>query len=667
MELLLVLALAGVMAAPEPPPASAQAPTQAVEWVVEIYESPAGAPPPDVAGPQGKRLFAGTLRAAVGAEIRQFVLVGQKNSDPAKDRGISIMLTSRAADAGLETRLTVDTNLPFGQYDQKKNPVWLRSQTTYSAAPGAKHFVGEVLLAGSITPTVAPPTTSTEPSTAGRVADIGVDRGVSVAAGHIPGAGYIPSLGGLFNRSSTPKPRQTVLLFVVTASFAAQPPSAPEPRRAVAQPPAAPEPPRAVAQPPAAPEPPRAAVQSPATVSGSVGADTLPTGAPAPAVAAGTTTAPAAKPRPGPAPPQAPSGGIPLKAGVIIITALNDPLLGDHESIKRIASVNDQRITIAYAADIPVPEGMAGKPNQVQELRVRRTVLREDLRSAREYRQMFGNNQPDVFQGSTALGVSAAVLSDLKTKGSSPITVAAEGIGGALGGMLGGLLGTAAPKELDAMSKWSGTITRVATGPTTISVLVNGVPTALPVVHAKGTVGDDDVDVEFFFLDDPGNPISIKFSIGDTDLQVVRIEFPIDQASGSEAATTSASTTSAATIEQALKTSGTFDVYGIYFDFGSDRIKPESEPVLREIAKVMADNPAWTLSVDGHTDNIGGDAYNLDLSKRRAAAVKQALVTRYKSDGTRLQTNGFGASRPKDVNTTFEGRARNRRVELVRK
>jgi outer membrane protein OmpA-like peptidoglycan-associated protein len=385
-----------------------------------------------------------------------------------------------------------------------------------------------------------------------------------------------------------------------------------------------------------------------------VGADTPPTGAP--------TAGAAAKPQPGPAPPQAPSGGIPLKAGVIIITALNDPLLGDHESIKRIASVNDQRITIAYAADIAVPEGMAGKPNEVQELRVRRTVLREDLRSAREYRQMFGNNQPDVFQGSTALGVSAAVLSDLKTKGSSPITVAAEGIGGALGGMLGGLLGTAAPKELDAMSKWSGTITRVATGPTTISVLVNGVPTALPVVHAKGTVGDDDVNVEFFFLDDPGNPISIKFSIGDTDLQVVRIEFPIDQAPTPEA-----STTSAATIEQALKTSGTFDVYGIYFDFGSDRIKPESEPVLREIAKVMADNPAWTLSVDGHTDNIGGDAYNLDLSKRRAAAVKQALVTRYKSDGTRLQTNGFGASRPKDVNTTFEGRARNRRVELVRK
>ena len=81
----------------------------------------------------------------------------------------------------------------------------------------------------------------------------------------------------------------------------------------------------------------------------------------------------------------------------------------------------------------------------------------------------------------------------------------------------------------------------------------------------------------------------------------------------------------------------------------------------------MADHPAWALSVDGHTDNIGGDAYNLDLSKRRAAAVKQALVSRFKIADTRLATSGFGASRPKATNATLEGRAQNRRVELVKK
>ncbi|HEX4179012.1 MAG TPA: OmpA family protein, partial [Rhizomicrobium sp.] len=71
-------------------------------------------------------------------------------------------------------------------------------------------------------------------------------------------------------------------------------------------------------------------------------------------------------------------------------------------------------------------------------------------------------------------------------------------------------------------------------------------------------------------------------------------------------------------------------------------------------------------TVEGHTDNIGGDTYNLDLSKRRAAAVKNALVTRYHITADRLSTNGYGSSRPVETNDTLEGRARNRRVELTR-
>src|SRR6202012_1717481 len=106
--------------------------------------------------------------------------------------------------------------------------------------------------------------------------------------------------------------------------------------------------------------------------------------------------------------------------------------------------------------------------------------------------------------------------------------------------------------------------------------------------------------------------------------------------------------------------------YGIYFDFNKDTLKPESEPVLKEIAQTMTDNPDWKLTVEGHTDNVGGDAYNLDLSKRRAAAVKQALVARYHVAPERLSTDGFGASRPVESNETLEGRARNRRVELTR-
>ena len=119
-------------------------------------------------------------------------------------------------------------------------------------------------------------------------------------------------------------------------------------------------------------------------------------------------------------------------------------------------------------------------------------------------------------------------------------------------------------------------------------------------------------------------------------------------------------------IEQELKQTGQAEVYGIYFDFASDKIKPESEPVLREIADALNHNPAWKLRVEGHTDNIGGDEYNLDLSQRRAEAVKLALVTRYHIAADRLTPKGFGATRPKEPNDTLAGRARNRRVELVR-
>lgn len=370
---------------------------------------------------------------------------------------------------------------------------------------------------------------------------------------------------------------------------------------------------------------------------------------------------------------------VPLRQGLTIVTAIAENF-GDYESIKKIVSVDAKGYTMTYAADVPEdPDedpGPGEKP-KMREVRARRTVLAADLESAHEYVQKFGNEQPPVFKGATALGVSTSVLNELKTKGESKLTILPEGIMGAITGLIGGMLGGG---DDFGMGKMSGTLKLSKDGPKTISVLVNGTPTPLPVVHAKVEF-DEETSGEFFIHDDPAHPISIKFSVGDTDLQVVRIDFPAEQpAATSDAGTPQtggsggagggggeAATTTAATMESALKTAGKIDIYGIYFDFASDRIKPESEPVLREIAKVMSDNPTWTLAVGGHTDNIGGTAYNLDLSKRRAAAVKQALVTRYKVTPARLETNGYGASSPKAPNNTLEGRAQNRRVELMKR
>jgi outer membrane protein OmpA-like peptidoglycan-associated protein len=115
-----------------------------------------------------------------------------------------------------------------------------------------------------------------------------------------------------------------------------------------------------------------------------------------------------------------------------------------------------------------------------------------------------------------------------------------------------------------------------------------------------------------------------------------------------------------------LEKNGRAKVYDLYFDFASATLRPESGKVLSEIDRVMRDHPDWKLSVEGHTDNIGGNTSNLDLSKQRAAAVVQSLVVSYGIAEGRFTTAGFGASRPVDTNDTPEGRARNRRVELVR-
>ena len=139
-----------------------------------------------------------------------------------------------SAEGDTEITLTFGDNrhasTVFGQYDQKKDPVWLRAHTTWSAAAGAKEFITESTLASTIAPTVAPATASTEPSIAREAAGVAADAGVDAAAARIPGGSYIPSVGGLFNRNSTPQPRKTVLLFVVTTSPVAQPAGVRTPR-----------------------------------------------------------------------------------------------------------------------------------------------------------------------------------------------------------------------------------------------------------------------------------------------------------------------------------------------------------------------------------------------------------------------------------------------------
>lgn len=305
---------------------------------------------------------------------------------------------------------------------------------------------------------------------------------------------------------------------------------------------------------------------------------------------------------------------IPLVKGLTMVLARHEAKRGDWEGIGTIDGVSPAEVSMVYRAD----------PPDIGPLVIARVVRRVDLKDAHRLYGRFTPGDPVEFPGSTALSFSAAILNDIKTRGET--TMELQGNGERI------------------------TYARVEPEPVAFPVLVNNEAVEVPAIHLRGTLANE--RNHYYILDDPDNALLLRTSNGVNSSQMVRIAFPV--------------ASEPAAIEEKLKKDGRVDVYGIYFDFAKSTLRPESERVLDEIATVLKNNPTWKLKVDGHTDNIGGDDYNVDLSRRRSAAVKSALVERYLIASDRLTTDGLGAARPKASNDTFSGRAQNRRVELVR-
>lgn len=388
----------------------------------------------------------------------------------------------------------------------------------------------------------------------------------------------------------------------------------------------------------------------------------------APVAQAGTAAQPAPLARAAPASAEVPS--IPLRVGLQIVTAVNSRD-GDYESIKTLESVDSKAVRIHYSAEAPmVADDVSDEPpaptkyrqyrphpsdpnKWITILNVYRNVLRTDLDSADHYLQVFDEppGEPETVPGTTAIGTSTRVLKALKAGSDSDFTVYLS--------VYESYPLTSADANAGDPSdtRFKGTLHRVESGTVGVPVIVNGRLVNLPAIHVKGMLLDE--DAEFWFLDDINNPLTLRFTFYKDALKVVRINFPGESASMPGADGGSG-------IEQALSRTGRAITYGIFFGFNSDLIRPESEPVLREIAAMMTKHPDWTLDVDGHTDNIGGPSFNQTLSTRRANAVKSALVQRYHVAADRLQTAGYGLSQPRATNDTLEGRALNRRVELVK-
>lgn len=343
---------------------------------------------------------------------------------------------------------------------------------------------------------------------------------------------------------------------------------------------------------------------------------------------------------------------IPLCAGLTTVGAVSEPR-GDYEPITTVTSVTPQAVTWSYSSQTAMPDG------SLRDTHVRRSVLIADLRSATMMVRWMDPAAPITIPGSTMGSVSTAVLRELKATGSAEISMVDR-------------RNSALPADRNRHPNIYETavkygVQRVGSQPERIPVIVNDARVDLPVVHVRGSyLGDY---VELFILDNEDYPMTLKGitwsgpggTVNRTETVTVKISFRCD------AATTVKGAPPPNPIEQALLKTGRAAVYDLYFDFNSDSLRKESEPTLHEIADVLRRHPDWKLSVEGHTDSIGSVQANLDLSRRRAAAVRVALTSRFQIDGSRLTTEGYGESRPQDTNQTLEGRARNRRVELVRR
>jgi outer membrane protein OmpA-like peptidoglycan-associated protein len=320
------------------------------------------------------------------------------------------------------------------------------------------------------------------------------------------------------------------------------------------------------------------------------------------------------------------------------------PTQGDYEGSIRVDAVDAQSVTLVSSAlHVEIDTRMA----------------RSTMGDARTYREVWTTADPEVIAGATSMMVSSALLNELATKGSTRMTIIPNTGSGKSGSMLDqvGVIAKAVFSDSTSTGTlYTGTLRRIEPGAVPFSLLINGHPSSVAAMHARGMVvaHDDSMNIELYILDDPSLPIVLQSgAVGGEGGRVIKITYP-DSTARSE-------------LEQQLASKRPAEVYDIYFDYNEATITPQSGVALRDIADIMRRHPDWRLDIVGHTDSIGGSgAGNMTLSARRATAVSAALTSRYGVAAGRLSTRGEGGGVPVATNSTLEGRAKNRRVELRR-
>jgi outer membrane protein OmpA-like peptidoglycan-associated protein len=370
--------------------------------------------------------------------------------------------------------------------------------------------------------------------------------------------------------------------------------------------------------------------------------------------------------------PGAAARTIPLGKGLVVVGAISQPGVGDYEAILTVSDVSSSAVLLTYSADIPPPKKDTGllaaarekQPDQSQESRkvsASRLVDVADLQHAHAADGYIEDGQAEHFPGTTAISTSTEVLSQLHAGRQVEFHFTADPLSAVFqfgAQVMGQKIEGPTITPYAGMPMYACTLHQVEPTALAVPVLLNDERVELPAVHAMCSLGGGE-EAHFYYLDQPSNPLALAGLSPNGRGQVIKITLPPPPTEQKTSAEPSP-------MELALAEKKPVEVYSLYFDFNKATIKPESETVLQQIAGILRKYPDWTLNVSGHTDSIGGDASNLTLSQRRAAAVKDALVNRYAIAPGRLVTHGYGASVPIETNATLEGRARNRRVELQR-
>jgi outer membrane protein OmpA-like peptidoglycan-associated protein len=341
---------------------------------------------------------------------------------------------------------------------------------------------------------------------------------------------------------------------------------------------------------------------------------------------------------------QKPSLPLPLPTGTSIVQTLSTSN-AERESVHLVQESSPRSIRWSWSL-VEIHE-----TGDTVRREYRYTELAADINYSGRLWFFHSTKGPEEHPGYTMHAISRATYRKLRATGSDSFQVMLiEARKGLPGFSALGLGGDGVP------IRWRGILRLGSPDPQPFPLLLNGQRIEVPALHlrgrfeARGRIWEP----EMWVLADTTYPLLLKVTraheASDNVLQTVRVD----------------TRSSLPELERGLVSTCRVELPGIYFAFNSAMLDSASDRTLASVADILKRHADWRVTLEGHTDSIGTASANKVLSERRVAAVKERLARRYGIDTGRIRTHGFGRERPREPNGSIEGRARNRRVELVR-